>query len=432
MHAVIMAGGKGTRLTDLTKDQIPKPMALVCGKPILQHQIEVLKRNGITSIIIIAGYMHEKITAFFKGGKDFGVSIEYIIEETPLGTAGSFYFLKGRIQEDFLLILGDVVFDIDVGRMIDFHKEKSSLATLFTHPNSHPFDSDILIVEQNTDKVVGFDSKKNVRDYYYENCVNAGIYMFSPRVFDYVTALGKLDLEKDIILRLINEYREIYSYSSSEYVKDVGTPQRLERAEEDMLNGIVKKRCLAFPQKCIFLDRDGTINVEKNFLHRHEDFELESTVVDAIKKINSSEYICVVVTNQPVVARNLCTIEELGLTHRKMYTLLGNQGVYVDGLYFCPHHPDKGYEGENAIFKIECNCRKPKTGMIMAAQERFNIDLSCSWIIGDTTIDIQTGVNAGLKTILLKTGYGGKDEKFDVKPDFVCESLTEAVDIILK
>lgn len=184
-------------------------------------------------------------------------------------------------------------------------------------------------------------------------------------------------------------------------------------------------------KKCIFLDRDGTINVYKGLLSKAEDLELEKYVAEAIRLINESEYLCIVVTNQPVVARNLCTLEEIHMINDKLKHLLAEQDAYIDDIYLCPHHPDKGYPEENPKYKIVCDCRKPNIGMIEQAKRKYDIDLDNSYIIGDTTIDIQTGKNAGLKTILLKTGLGGRDGRYDVKPDYIAANLLEAVKKII-
>ena len=185
--------------------------------------------------------------------------------------------------------------------------------------------------------------------------------------------------------------------------------------------------------KCIFLDRDGTINVYKCLLHDKGDLVLEEKAAEAIKMINDSEYLCIVVSNQPVVARNLCTLDEAWEINNKLEELLDKaNGAYLDDIFMCPHHPDRGYPEENKEYKIVCDCRKPKIGMIKEAAKKHNIDLTKSYIIGDTTIDIMTGINAGLKTILVKTGLGGTDNKYDVKADYVAENLLEAVKIIYK
>ena len=204
MKAVIMAGGKGTRLKEITKDEIPKPMAKILDKPILEYQIEVLRENNILELIIVIGHLGNKIKEYFKDGRDFGVDITYIEEKEPLGTAGAFYYLKEYIKEDFILLFGDLIFDIYLKRMIDFHVKKDSFATLFVHPNSHPYDSDIVLMDKDS-KIVGFDSKNNIRDYFYDNCVNAGIYIISNKLLNKIDKLQKIDLEKDILSKEIEK-----------------------------------------------------------------------------------------------------------------------------------------------------------------------------------------------------------------------------------
>ena len=167
MIAVIMAGGKGTRLQKVYSD-IPKPMVPINGTPILEYQINQLKQYGITDFVLVIGYLGNVIKDYFKDGKDFNVNISYIEEETPLGSGGSLYYLKEQIREDFLLIFGDILFNINWNRAIEFHKNKEGIITLFAHPNSHPYDSDLLVVDDNN-CVTTIDSKNNIRDYYYSN-----------------------------------------------------------------------------------------------------------------------------------------------------------------------------------------------------------------------------------------------------------------------
>ena len=430
MRAVIMAGGKGTRLKEMTRNEIPKPMVKILGKPILEYQIDVLKENGLKDIIIVIGYLGYKIKQYFKDGKDFGVNITYIEENEPLGTAGAFYYIKDYIKEDFILLFGDIIFDVYLKKMIDFHNMKNSYATLFVHPNSHPYDSDIILMDVDN-KIIGFDSKNNIRTYSYDNCVNAGIYIISSNLIQKIDELKKLDLEKDILSKEINE-ENIFGYYSSEYVKDVGTVERIKKTSKDIQKNILKSKNLKNKQKCIFLDRDGTINIHKGLIVNPDDIELEKNVAEAVQKINSSEYITVVITNQPQVARGLCSIEDVENINKRLKTILGEKGAYVEDIYYCPHHPDKGYPEENKKYKIKCKCRKPSIELIEKAVLKYNIDLENSWFIGDTTIDIQTGVNAGMKTILLNTGEAGKDGKYDVVSDYICNDILEAVNIIIK
>lgn len=397
MQTVIMAGGKGTRIASVNAE-VPKPMLEVCGKPILEHQIEVLKRQNLTDIILVIGYLGSVIRDYFQDGSKYGVHISYIEEKELLGTAGSFYYLKDIIQDDFFLLNGDLIFDVDLHRFMNFHKEKHALATLFTHPNNHPYDSGLIIA--NEDGTITKWIHKEEERGFLRNRVNAGIHIISPMVLQRFTELKKTDLDREVLKPLI-PFGRVYAYDSPEYVKDMGTPERYRQVEQDLLKGRVRARNLDRKQKCIFLDRDGTLNVYKGFLTDIEELELIPGTAEALKFINSSEYLAIVITNQPVIARGGCSVQELEEIHNKLETLLGKEGAYIDALYYCPHHPDKGFEGERPEYKIECDCRKPKPGMLLKAAEDYNIDLYQSIMIGDGKNDMEAGKAAGCQTILV-------------------------------
>ena len=428
-----MAGGKGTRLASVTKD-IPKPMVPIEGKPLLEYQIENLKQAGVTDILLIIGHLGSVIRDHFGDGSDFGVSIRYYEETVPLGTAGALAEIKDLLSGSFLLVFGDLFLDVSFDRFFRFHQSKGAKVTLFAHPNSHPYDSDLILTGEN-DLVTGWSGKKEVRTDDYKNLVNAGLYVLSKEVIKTIenhqlrTGTKKTDLEKDVILPLISEHC-VFAYRSTEYVKDLGTPERLQKVTSDYQNGVCEKRNLRHPQKCLFLDRDGTILQYIRFLCSREEVQLAPSAAEAIRLINESEYLAIVITNQPVIARGDCTFEELDRIHDRMYTLLGKEGAYLDGLYFCPHHPDKGFEGEVPELKIVCECRKPKTGMLKQAEAEYHADLAHSWFIGDTTMDVMTGANAGMQTVLLRSGAPNKGD-FDAVPTLEADDLLDAVKQIL-
>ncbi len=411
-----MAGGKGTRIASLA-GSIPKPMLEINGKPVLEHEINCLRDQGFTDIILTVGHLGDVIKNYFQNGKKLGVSIEYYFENEPLGSAGALFKIKDRLTEDFLLLNGDVMFDVDFNRFVKYHRKKSGLVTIFTHPNSHPYDSGLIETDKNG-AVTKWFAKEDKREDFYKNRVNAGLHVISPKVLEMEITSEKVDLDRQL-LKLLADSGKMFAYDSPEYVRDMGTPERYERVCEDFSSGIIKAKNLKNKQKAIFLDRDGTINKYVGFLTRIEDFELIDDVSEAIKIINKSGYLAVVVTNQPVIARGEVTVTELEKIHRKMETLLGNNGAYLDGIYYCPHHPEKGFKGERVEYKIDCDCRKPKAGMLLKAAEDFNIDLANSFIVGDGKNDIEAGKNAGCKTVLI----GNPNNNFG--QDFTVNSLFE-------
>ncbi len=420
MKVVIMAGGKGTRISKLFPD-IPKPLIPIDGVPVLEREIISLRDQGFTDIILTVGYMADKIMDYFKDGSSLNTHIEYFVEKEPLGNAGALFRLKDTLTDDFLLLNADAMFDIDFNRFVAFHKEHKGLVTLFTHPNSHPYDSG-LILSNEKNQVLEWLSKEEERPVYYKNRVNAGLHVISPKVLEKEILTPKIDLDRQVLKPLCGSGL-MYCYDSPEYVKDMGTPDRYESVSRDFKEGIVQARNLQNKQKAIFLDRDGTINKYVGFLRDIDEFELLPGVVEAIQKINASGYLAIVVTNQPVIARGEVTFDKLNTIHNKMETELGTHGAYLDGIYYCPHHPHKGYEGEIVELKIDCDCRKPKPGMLVKAAKDFNIDLSHSWMIGDSENDILAGKNAGCKTALIG------NENFD--QDITGGSLLEVVERIL-
>lgn len=441
---VIMAGGFGKRAREIS-DVLPKPLLPIAGKPILLWEIECLVRQGYTNIILTVSYMAEKIQEYFGDGSKFNCNISYYVEKQPLGNAGALFKLwqEHSLSDDFILLNADSMFDINFDKLVSFHKSKKALATLFVHPNSHPYDS-ALIIPGKEGMVKAWITKEDDRPDYYKNYVNAGIHVLNTDIFGEVdidpVVVGTkfdnkvfvVDLDRQVLKPLCNEGRRVYVYKSPEYVKDMGTPERFEAVSRDLATGLVSARNLLQPQKAIFLDRDGTINQYVGFLHSPDQFELIDGVAEAVRLINNSGYLAIVITNQPVIARGEMTTEGLELIHCKMETLLGVKGAYLDGIYYCPHHPDKGFAGEVVELKVECDCRKPKPGMILQAAKEYNIDLEHSWMIGDSWSDVQVGENAGCRTALLVRDIDLERDSTQVMPDIYADSLLDAVKEILK
>jgi len=428
MKAVILAGGKGTRLSKLIKNT-PKPLIKIGGKPVIEHQILLLREYGIKEIWILLGFLGSQIKEYLKNGEKWDVNIHYCQEKKPLGTAGALKVLENEIKEDFLVLSGDVMLDFDLKRFISYHRKKNGIASIIVHPNDHPFDSDLVEVDKEG-QVLSLLKRPHPSRLNFRNLSIASAYIFSPKIFKYTPLKIKSDIEKDILPLILKSKQKIYAYKTPEYIKDIGTPNRLMKVRKDYILGKIRKFNLKNKRKVVFLDRDGVINEEIDRLSRVEDLKIYDFSAKAIKKINEFGYLIIIITNQPMIAKGFMTEKDLDEIHQKLETELGKQGAKIDAFYYCPHHPEKGFPGEIPELKIKCNCRKPKIGLFLKAKKDFNINLKSSYMIGDQTSDILAGERAGCKTILVKTGYGGKDNLFKVKPIYIAKNLLEAVHFI--
>ena len=417
MKAVILAGGKGERIRQIN-DNVPKPMIRIKDIPVLEHIIIQLKKYNITDIIITVGYKAKKIIEYFKNGKEMGVNIEYYIEEKPMGSAGALVQLKNKLTEEFMVINGDIIFDIDLNALIQFHRSSNKNTTIVVHPNDHPYDSSTIEIDKENNILNWY--LKNNRPEYYDNLVNAGIHMISPELLEIDFNKEMIDMDKDVLRPNINK---IKAYKTSEYIKDMGTKERYEQVTKDYDK--IHKFNRKNKQKAIFIDRDGTMNRHNGYITNEDQLALLPLTTEAIRMINESDYIGIIVTNQPIIARGEINETRLNMIHKKLQTILGNEGTYIDDIYYCPHHPDSGYKGEIKELKIQCECRKPGPGMLLKAARDYNIDLSKSWMIGDSKTDISAGDNAGCKSILINK------EKKNYGQVYTVDNLYEGVKIII-
>lgn len=429
MQVVILCGGQGTRLKSRVGD-LPKPMVEIGGRPLLMHQIELARSHGCTEIVLMLGYGAAVIREFFGDGSQFGVRIQYVVEDTPLGTAGGLLAVVSTLEERFVVMYGDVMMNVDLRRFWNAHLQAGAAVSILAHPNDHPKDSDLIEVDR-SGRIRAFHPYPHNGGRYYSNLANAALYVIDRDALRPWQGQRRCDFVKDIFPEMLAAGALLYAYRSREYIKDAGTPERLDRVVADYEAGRIQRESFETPAPAVFLDRDGTLNVEMNRVKHPDQFHLIDGVAGAIRRLNRVGYRTVMISNQPVVARGDCTEEQLQQIHNKMETLLGEEGAFLDAIYYCPHHPDKGFAGERPELKGPCQCRKPATDMISTAVRDLNLDLSRSWLIGDSTVDVQTAANAGVKSVLVRTGHGGTDGRHKTVPDFVCSNLSAAVDLIL-
>lgn len=425
-QAIVVAGGMGTRLKARLGD-LPKPMIPIGGKPLLEHQVELAKRHGFCEVVIFACYRPDLIQAHLGDGSRWGVKIRYEIEKTPLGTAGAVLAGMNSLAERFLVFYGDTMVNVDLGRIWDRHRASGAGGTLLLHPNDHPLDSDLVEMDE-ADWVTAFHNRPHPAGKYFQNLVNAGLYVIEKSALQpWARDVKPMDFGKDLFPAMLRAGQRLLGYNTPEYIKDIGTPERYDRVSAEYANGVIARSSLQTPQPAVFLDRDGTLNREVDGVTCPEILELLPGVAEAIHELNHNGIRAVVISNQPIIAKGFCRESDVQAVHNKLETLLGQQHAFLDHIYYCPHHPEKGFDGERVELKIACDCRKPGIGMIERAVRDLNIDLGRSWLVGDTTTDVQTAKNAGLKSILVRTGYAGKDSKYSAQADYLCDTLGEAV-----
>lgn len=429
MKIVILCGGRGTRLG---LGDLPKPMVPIDGVPLIERLVRLGVSQGFTEFVFLEGHGAGALIEYFGDGSAFGAAIEHVVEDAPLGTAGCFRIVKHLLDAPFLVIYGDVLLDVDLAFFANVATANGGAATLFVHPNDHPEDSDLVEVDE-AGRIVAFHSKPHREGARYPNLVNAALYVLSPRCLDYIPDTGAADWGKDVLPQLCAS-ESVFAYRSVEYAKDIGTPARIERGRGHWAEGRVQRLNRRRPKPAIFLDRDGVLNIERDGILRPEDVELIPGAAAAVRAANDAGIPVICVTNQPFVAKGMLTWPTLLAVNAEIdHQLARAAGAHLDDIRICPHHPQRGWEGEVPELKIACTCRKPEAGMLLDAAAFHGIDLPASWMIGDRYCDIEAGRRAGARTILVQTGHNGSDRaQFAVEPDQILADVQGAIAFILK
>lgn len=436
-HLVVVAGGRGERLARVTGG-LPKALVPVGGKPVLAHQLALARAHGMRRATIFAGFAAARVVAFANAAQTPDLAVDVRIEERPLGSAGALLAALDALPEHFIVVYGDVMLAVDLERMARAHLDCNADVTALVHPNDHPHDSDLLETDA-AGWVRAVHPYPHPAGCTFGNLVNAAVYVvrrdalrpFAARTRCAEEAgAGQCDFARDVLHGLVASGGRVLGYRSAEYAKDMGTPERLGRVEADWHAGRIARDDGGAGHPAVLLDRDGTLNVDRGFIRRADDIELVPGAGAALRALRAGGFRLAILTNQPVVARGEASESDVAAIHRCLEWKLGEEGAYVDGVYVCPHHPDRGFHGERPELKFPCGCRKPETGLFEAARRELRIDPARSWMIGDTTRDIEMARRAGLRSVLVLTGAAGRDGRYPCAPDHVAADIGAAADFI--
>jgi mannose-1-phosphate guanylyltransferase/phosphomannomutase len=429
LKAAIIAGGKGTRIRELTNDTIPKALLSVAGVPIIYRQLQLLARYGVKQVAMLTGHLadvfEERVP---EEATRLGMEVSFFKEKQPLGSAGGFTAARDFFDGNFLVMYCDVAIEMDLERLMAFHESRNSDVTIVCHPNDHPYESDLVLADEEF-RVERVIYKKNREPGFYPNLVPAGVYCFSKKVFEYTVPGAKQDFIMDVFPRMIEKGADVYVYRTPEYLRDMGTYERFKMVEDDITTGRMFRMNFSHKRPAIFFDRDGVLAI-----HDHgtdildaKDFELIPHAAKAVKLANDAGFLCIVVTNQPMIAKGFMSFPDLKMIHAKMETLLGMEHAKLDMTYYCPHHPEKGFKNEIPGLKIDCECRKPKPGMLKKASAELPVALEDSCVIGDSFRDVGAARAMGIDVYGVRTGEGSHDCVGEYRPDLVFDDVLGAV-----
>lgn len=385
-QAVILAGGRGSRLRPFT-DTNPKPMVPINGRPFLEYLIEMLKENGIQEVVLLVGYLPEKIQEYFGNGSKFGIKIKYSytsFEDKSGNENESGIRIKNAehlLDDKFLLMYCDNYWPVNLKKMTDFYNNMGRLAMTTVYNNKDGFgeygkENNVLV--SNDGSVLKYDRTRKDPNL---NGVDMGFFILNKKIIDLIPKHNS-HFEKEILPKLITE-NQLAAYQTDHRYYFITNKNTFQIAEK-----------LLKPKKAVFLDRDGIINkkINNDYVRNWSQFEFLPEAVEALKFLCQNNFQIYIITNQRGISRGFMTEEDLNNIHQKMKQELKKHNVIIDKIYYCPH--EKG----------QCDCRKPKPGMLFKAANENYLDLPKTIFIGDNETDLQAGQAAGCKTILIKPG----------------------------
>lgn len=378
-QAVIFAGGLGERLRPFTETN-PKPMFPINEKPFLEYLINQVKNWGIEEVILLLGYLPEKITDYFGDGERFGLHIRYAITPVDNDTQYRMLAAKDMLEDEFLMMYCDNLCPVNFEQLVADYEKNASLIQISVYSNEDGYTKNNLKLAENG-QVLVYDKKRKTEGL---AGVDIGYAIVSKKVLEY-TSEGNENFEAVVYPKLVQE-GQLYATVTRHRYYSIGSYERIELTKQ-YLSG----------QKYIFLDRDGTTNVrppKAQYICSPEDFVWLDGAKEAIGELKKAGYFIIMISNQAGIARGVMTEADFEKVQKKMMDDLAELGLGIDAVYYCPHGWDEN-----------CDCRKPKPGMLYRAQKDFSINLTECVMIGDDERDVITANNANMRGILVDEQY---------------------------
>ena len=415
--AIILAGGKGTRSADPRRAKITQVLG---NRSLLEWQLRALQGSAIQDVVIVTGHLNDQVEDLVSDLGSLHPKVSVVHETQPSGTVPAVRFAaNAHSAERYLVILGDLLVSFPVDAFLSAWATSDKHVGVIVHPSTHPHDSDLVF--RSWYGGVAFRGKHQA-NLVLPNMASTGVFGLT------ADALIRYGEARDIgseVLGLSASQDDLFTYISSHFFKDTGTPDRLQGARTDLATGAFERRGSSGKRRALFLDRDGVLNPGPEVL-TPEAMSLVPGVGDAIREVNASGVPVLVVTNQPAIAKGQLTFAAHEQIRAALDHCLGEYGAFVDDYFFCPHHPDQGFPEEVAELKVVCVCRKPKPGMALAAAEQHGIDLRNSIMIGDTARDHELAESTGMDFVHVTRSCDL------IAPHTCCSSQADAISLAAK
>ncbi len=400
-----LLGGKGTRLEEITKKKIPKPLVEIRGNSLLELQIKHLISFGCKDFIWICHYMSETFekerVRLLEKYNNLIDTIEIYIEEIPLSTFGSLSnAVKNRSELEFLVMYGDILINFDLYRFTkSFYSYRDSDNHILTRYSNHPEDSDKIVINEDG-YVTKFISKKDLSQTSDPVTTTSGIYLAKKSFFEKLKnwASQKCDLYSEVLPKdgfLVKST----AYQSTEFILDIGTTSRYRLAEKLLGDNSFYRKSYLFSKPSLLLDRDGVLIKEDGYIVDQSQIIFNDNLIEVMRDLKSKGILVGIITNQPLVAQGRINNFKHELIRNFIINYLSKLSA-IDFYYECKHYPKKGFKDEVPALKRSCYCRKPKTAMFQKAIHDHNLDLNRSFYIGNNQTDYIAGETSNISSYI--------------------------------